>query len=75
MRDGDLLLVEPSRAIDPGTIVLSARAGDFRLLKILPRNGEVILQPLEEKGELEIVRRQECKFFPVSELKRRLSHN
>lgn len=75
IRDGDLLLVEPSHSVNPGSIVLSVRAGDFRLIKILPRNGEVILQPIEEKGELEIVLRKEIQFFAVSELKRRLSHN
>jgi SOS-response transcriptional repressor LexA len=75
LRDGDLLLVEPSRAVDRGSIVLSVRGGKFRLIKILPRNGEVILQPLEESGELEIVRRKEVLVFAVSELKRSLVHN
>jgi transcriptional regulator with XRE-family HTH domain len=75
LRDGDLLLVEPSRAVNRGSIVLSVRGGNFRLIKILPRNGEVILQPLEESGELEIVRRKEVLVFAVSELKRSLVHN
>ena len=75
LRDGDLLLVEPARTVDRGSIVLSVRAGDFRLIKILPRNGEVILQPLEENGELEIVGRKEVRVFAVSELKRRFDHN
>lgn len=75
LRDGDLLLVEPSRTVDRGSIVLSVRGGHFRLIKILPRNGEVILQPLEESGELEIVRRKEVMVFAVSELKRSLIHS
>jgi transcriptional regulator with XRE-family HTH domain len=72
IRDGDLLLVEPSRRIDRGSIVLSVHDGDFTITKVLPRNGEVILQPLEEGGELEVVPRQEIRVFAVSELKRRL---
>jgi transcriptional regulator with XRE-family HTH domain len=75
IRNGDLLLVEPSRRVDRHSIVLSVRFGKFRLIKILPRNGEVILQPLEESGELEIVRRQDVQVFAVSELKRSLSHH
>lgn len=75
IRNGDLLLVEPSRRVDRHSIVLSVLVGRFRLIKILPRNGEVILQPLEESGELEIVRRKDVQVFAVSELKRSFSHN
>lgn len=75
IHSGDLLLVEPSRQVDRHSIVLSVRVGKFRIIKILPRNGEVILQPLEVNGELEIVRRQDVQCFAVSELKRQLSHN
>jgi len=75
IRSGDLLLVEPSRRVNRHSIVLSVRVGKFRLIKVLVRNGEVILQPLEESGELEIVRRQDVQVFAVSELKRSLCHN
>jgi SOS-response transcriptional repressor LexA len=75
IRDGDLLLVEPSRDVARGSLVLSVHNGDFQLGKILPRNGEVILQPLDPDLELEIMRSKEVRVFPVAELKRRLSHN
>ncbi len=75
IRDGDLLLVEPSRDVARGSLVLSIHKGDFQLGKILPRNGEVILQPLDPDLELEILRRKEVRVFPVAELKRRLSPN
>ncbi len=75
IRSGDLLLVEPSRRVNRHSIVLSVRVGKFRLIKVLVRNGEVILQPLEESGELEIVRQQDVQVFAVSELKRSLCHN
>ncbi|MFQ5669948.1 MAG: helix-turn-helix domain-containing protein [Acidobacteriota bacterium] len=72
IRDGDLLLVEPSREVSRGSIVLSIRHREFSLGKILPRNGEVILQPLDPDRDLEIIRRQDLHVFPVAELKRRL---
>jgi transcriptional regulator with XRE-family HTH domain len=73
--DGDLLLIEPSRSADRGSIVLSVHSGDWLIGKILPRNGEVILQPLDPNLDLEIVRSKEVRIFPVAELKRRLSAN
>jgi transcriptional regulator with XRE-family HTH domain len=73
--DGDLLLIEPSRTAARGNIVLSVHAGEFQIGKILPRNGEVILQPLDPNLDIEILRRKEIRVFPVAELKRRLGSN
>lgn len=73
IRDGDLLLVEPSTPVTRGQIVLSVHGHDFRLGKITPRNGEVILQPLDPSLEVEVLRRRDVRVFRVAELKRRLS--
>ena len=48
---------------------------DPETMQPVPRNGEVILQPLDPNLDLEIVRRKEVRIFPVAELKRRLSDN
>jgi transcriptional regulator with XRE-family HTH domain len=73
IRDGDLLLIEPSAPVPRGALALSVHGRDFRLGKVLPRNGEVILQPLDPNDEVEVLRRREVRVFRVAELKRRLA--
>jgi transcriptional regulator with XRE-family HTH domain len=75
IQDGDLLLVEPSKDPDRGQVVLSLLNHQFRLGKLVPRNGEVILQPLDPHLDVEIFRRKELRAFTVTELKRRLTLN
>ena len=70
--DGDLLLVEPSASVPRGSLVLSIRGQTFSLGKIMPRNGEVILQPLDPNLDVEVFRRKDVRVFHVAELKRRL---
>ncbi len=66
--DGDLLLVEPSASVPRGSIVLSIRGQTFSLGKIMPRNGEVILQPLDPNLDVEVFRRKDVRVFHVAEL-------
>lgn len=72
IRDGDLLLIEPSAPVPRGAIALSVHGRSFRLGKVLPHDGEVILQPLDADHEVEVLRRKEVRVFRVAELKRRL---
>ena len=71
-RNGDMLLVEPSVDAVRGSIVLNLQGAGFRLGRLMPHNGEVILQPLDPNKEIEILPTRTTRFFPVTELKRRL---
>ncbi|MFQ5720310.1 MAG: helix-turn-helix domain-containing protein [Acidobacteriota bacterium] len=73
IRQGDLLLIEPASTAVRGSIVLNLRGIAFRLGRLMPRNGEVILQPLDPDLEVEIFPRRAMHLFPVTELKRRLA--
>ena len=72
IRGGDLLLIEPSSDLVRGSIVLNLRGHAFKLGRLMPRNGEVILQPLDSELEVEIFPTRTTRLFPVIELKRRL---
>ena len=72
IRDGDLLLIEPASDLVRGSIVLNLRGRTFTLGRLMPRNGEVILQPLDPDLEVEILPTRTTRLFPVIELKRRL---
>ena len=72
IRDRDLLLIEPTADPVRGSIVLNLRGHSFHLGRMVPRNGEVILQPLDPDLEVEILPRHTARLFSVIELKRRL---